>query len=250
MFRDDQQAMALQNDELRREVERLRAENDALRAAIAGSVPVTMPLGARGLYRNQPLALTGVERVALGGNALEHFPVWLAVLLHIVTFGIFSVVHYAGQGGRLPALDPGDPSPGKAVGLFLVPYFNLYWMFAFPTRLADRINLQLRLRGEAPMVSQPLVVASAISTALFVVPVLWVFTVVQMQQAINRIVALGPVVPRAQPALDQQFAYGPPEAMTGVRVDAAPPAETAAPAWPDEAAWEADAAQRAGRQGT
>ncbi|MDB4932272.1 MAG: hypothetical protein JWM10_4756 [Myxococcaceae bacterium] len=238
--------MALQNEDLRHEVERLRAENGALRSAIAGSVPITAPLGARGLYRNPPLALTEAERVALGANGLEHFPVWLAVLLHVLTFGIFSIVYYAGQGGRLPVVEADDPSPGKAVGLFLVPYFNLYWMFAFPTRLADRINLQLRLRGEAPMVSQGLVVASAISSVIFLVPVLWIFTVVQMQQAINRIVALGPVVPRAEP-FAQQPAYAPPAAMTGVRVDLGPATETAAPAWPDESAWEADAAPRARR---
>jgi hypothetical protein len=248
VFRDDQQAMALENDDLRREVDRLRSENSALRTAIIAGVPTTAPLAARGLYRPQPLAVTEAERVALGANGLEHFPVWLAVLLHVLTFGVFSVVYYAGQGGRLPAIEPGDPSPQKAVGLFLVPYFNLYWMFAFPTRLADRINLQLRLRGEAPMVSQALVVASSISTAIFLVPVLWIFAVVQMQQAINRIVALGPVTPRAQDPAEQP-ADAAPEALTGVRVDAHPATETAAPAWPDEAAWAAEAAQRAQRHG-
>ncbi len=245
MFRDDQQAMALQNEDLRRELEQLRVENGALRYAIATSMPSAVPLASRGLYRNNPLALSEVERVALGVHGLERFPVGLAVLLHILTFGIFSVVYYASQGGRLPEIEPGDPSATKGVGYFLIPYFNLYWLFAFPTRLADRLNLQLRLRGEAPMISQALIVGCSLSTALILVPFFWIAAVVQIQQAINRIVELGPVVPR-EAAFAPQAAYVPHEAMTGVRVDLAhaPVTEPPAPAWAEEAAWQVDAARR------
>lgn len=242
--------MALQNEELRREVERLRLENGALRTAMATSVPSAVPVSSRGLYRNQPLALSEVERVALGAHGLEHFPVWLAVLLHVLTFGVFSVIYYAGQGGRLPEIEPGDPSAHKGVGYFLIPYFNLYWLFAFPTRLADRLNLQLRLRGERPMVSQALVVACSISTALILVPFFWIFAVVQIQQAINRIVELGPVVPRAAD-LTRQAAFAPlPAATTGVRVDASAALPSGAPAqgWSDDAAWQVDVAQRAAQR--
>jgi hypothetical protein len=244
VFRDDRQAMALQNDDLRREVNHLRRENAALREAIIGSVPSAGPLAHRGLYRNHPLALNEAERIALGTHQLEHFPVWLAVLLHIATFGLFSVLYYASQGGRLPEIEPGDPNAQKAVGFFFIPYFNLYWLFAFPTRLADRINLQLRLRGEAPAVSQALMVACAIRTPLIVVPFFWIFAVVQLQQAINRIVALGPVAPaRAAPAVAFDAE------RTGVRVEA-PAFADADPAYPqavDEAAWQAEAVERARR---
>ncbi|MDO9017746.1 MAG: hypothetical protein Q8S73_38870 [Deltaproteobacteria bacterium] len=240
MFRDDQQAMALQNDELRRELERLRGENDALRNAITYSTPSGVPFSARGLYRTDPLPLNEAERVVLGVHGLERFPVWLAALLHVVTFGLFSVIYYAVQGGRLPAIESNDPGAHKGVGFFLIPYFNLYWLFAFPTRLADRLNFQLRLRGEAPMVSQALMVACSISTALIVVPFFWVFAVVQIQRAINRIVELGPVVPRSEA----------PAAMTGVRVDVAPaPMMNAEPeAWADEVAWSADVQRRGGHR--
>lgn len=255
--------MALQNEDLRREVEKLRAENGALRHAISTSVPSSLPMASRGVYRNEALALSEVERVALGVNGLQHFPVWLAVVLHVLTFGVFSVIYYAGQGGKLPEIEPADPSPQKALLYFLLPYFNLYWLFAFPTRLADRINFQLRLRGEAPMISQALVVACSLSTALVLVPFFWIFAVIQMQQAINRIVELGPVVPREAPFTEQgvfaqqspfteqvtfteQGAFAQPAAMTGVRVDPAysPLTEPPPPAWAEEAAWQVDAARR------
>ena len=246
MFRDDQQAMALQNDDLRREVESLRAENAALRNAISTSVPSAVPLTARGLYGNQPLALTEVERVALGVHGMEHFPVWLAVLLHVLTFGVFSIVYYGGQGARLPRLDAGDPSAQKAVGFFFIPYFNLYWLFAFPTRLADRINLQLRLRGERPAISQALMVACSLSTALIFVPFFWIFAVVQIQQAINRVVALGPVAPRAVESAAAQA-----DPITGVRVDLGAGhggEEAPAPAWAEQAAWQVDPARRSAQR--
>lgn len=241
--------MALQNDDLRREVERLRGENTVLRRAIETSVPSAVPLASRGLYRQEAPALSPVERVALGANGLQHFPVWLAVLLHTLTFGVFSIFYYAQQGARLPVIDVGDPSAAKAVGFFLIPYFNVYWLFAFPTRLADRLNLQLRLRGERPGVSQSLMVACAISTALILVPFLWVFAVVQIQRAINRIVALGPVVP-TEAGYAQHAEFSQPAMMTGVRVDMAqpPPVEASAGLWAEGAEWEVDPEQRSGHR--
>lgn len=235
MFRDDQQAQAIQNDELRREVERLRWENAALRGVIATAVPQPTPLTQRAVYRVDPLPLGEAERIALGAHRLEAFPVWLAVLLHLLTFGIFSIVYYAAQGARLPVIERDDPGIGKGIGYFLIPYFNLYWMFAFPTRLADRINLQLRLRGERPMVSSSLLVACAISSALFVVPFLWVLGVVQLQRAVNRVVALGPVMPSPQAA-----------SLSGVRVDlGGATSDVPAPEWAEQAAWEAARSERA-----
>jgi hypothetical protein len=72
------------------------------------------------------------------------------------------------------------------------------------------------------------------------VPFFWVFAVVQIQRAINRIVELGPVVPRSAA----------PAAMTGVRVDVAPaPMMHAEPeAWSDEGAWSADVQRRGGHR--
>ena len=80
----------------------------------------------------------------------------------------------------------------------------------------------------------------ALSTALIFVPFFWLFGVVQLQQSINRIVALGPVRPRitheVQPAA---------EGLTGVRVAAA-----AAPTgeWADERAMPTETATRAERR--
>jgi hypothetical protein len=162
--------------------------------------------------------------------------------------------------GRKACLRSSPPTPGPQKGVgstSCIPYFNLYWLFAFPTRLADRINFQLRLRGETPMISQALVVACSLSTALVLVPFFWIFAVIQMQQAINRVVELGPVVPR-EAAFTEQVAYTQPAAfaqqsefaqqaeMTGVRVDPAYSSltEPPPPAWAEEAAWQVDAARR------
>lgn len=220
VFRDDREALHAQNEELRREVEVLRAQQRALMAHVeAQSQPgaAAMPLAWRGVYREGPPPLSDGERVVFGQHRLVATSPGLVVALHLLTFGLYSIVHFGRMHDALPAIERDDPSAAKAIGFNFIPYFNLYWMFVQPLRLADRINLQLRLRGERPVALRDLAVASAITTMLIGLPILWVVSAWQFQKAVNRLVALGPVVP----AVATQQAD-----VTGVRIadDAAQPA--------------------------
>ncbi len=210
MFRDDSLALAEQNSQLQREVAALRAENAVMRDALqAYRIDVAHAYAQRSIYESRGVEMTEGDRVALSRHGLEHFPPWAAALLHVLTFGLWSIVHFGRAHARLPKLRPDDPTLGRAIGLFFVPYVNVWWMFFAPMRLVDRINFQFMLRRrEAPLTKLPIVAGAVMSFFMYFLPVGWVFAVWKTQRAINDLVALGPVVPAvaAQPA-------------TGVRVD-------------------------------
>jgi hypothetical protein len=251
MFRDDRQALATQNEELRRENEQLRAENRALRGALYKQHQETSHWNSR-VYNNPYLQLPDGERVVFGQHRLGKFPAWLAAVLHMLTFGVFSLFYFGSLHGSLPKLTNDDPGAGKGVGFMFIPYFNLYWMFFSPLRLVDRINLQFQLRGEeAPISRQAVLVASITSLVLmlfpYFIPLAWVFSAWQTQRAINRLVDLGPV--RVSSNAQPQYAQAEVSpALTGVRVadwNVSSPAAPA-PAYV-EGAWPAgEAAKREG----
>ncbi len=259
MFRDDRQALATQNEELRRENDRLRAENHALRGALYQQHQDNPHWNPR-VYNNPYLQFPDGERVVFGQHRLGKFPPWLAAVLHVATFGVFSLFYFGSLHGSLPKLTNDDPGAGKGVGFMFIPYFNLYWMFFSPLRLVDRINLQFQLRGEAaPISRQAVLVASITSLVLmlfpYFIPLVWVYSAWQTQRAINRLVDLGPVRVGEQP--QPQYAQAPyveaqAPALTGVRVDdwnVSPPAqpEPAAAAHLEEG-WRAGEAMK--REGT
>lgn len=216
VFRDAQTAAAAENEALRAEVERLRAENAILRGSVGALSNVARPRDPRGLYFTGTQWLTDGERVMLGEHQLQRFPAWLAALLHVLTFGLFSIFHFGAMHGRLPRVAADDPSAGRAVGLMFVPYFNFYWGFFSPLRLADRINLQFDLRGDPRRVARaPIIVGAVASFFFYFVPIAWVIAVWQTQQRVNELVALGPVRANAMAAMAEE------PARTGVRVDAA-----------------------------
>lgn len=210
MFRDDSLATAEQNDQLRREVAQLRAENTAMRhALVTYRIDVAHAWAQRSIYESEGYGLTEGDRVALSRHELQRFPVWAAVTLHIVTFGLWSLFHFSRMHGRLPKLRPDDPSTLRAIGMFLVPYVNIWWSFFAPMRLVDRLNLQLLLRGSETRVSKtPIVVGAILSFFMYFLPIGWIYAVYKTQKAVNEIVDRGAVVPAEPPA------------FTGVRVDA------------------------------
>ena len=73
-----------------------------LRPALA-----TTPVGD--LYTNGIQHVGPGERAALGAHQLEEFPVWAAGLLHLCTFGLFSLIFYGIQQGRMPRAAANDP---------------------------------------------------------------------------------------------------------------------------------------------
>jgi hypothetical protein len=99
-----------------------------------------------------------------GANAhqLEEFSTPLTVLLHFVTCGIFSWIHFGLMHDKMPTLRQDDPSSVKAICFYLIPFFNLYWMFFERIRLCDRINEQRRLAGMPESAPRGLAIAATI----------------------------------------------------------------------------------------
>lgn len=199
MFRTDRDALAQEVEELRRDRAQLEAQNDAMRSDLLARRDVPPPArGTNSAYKQGALDLSPGEQVALRRHHIEAFPVWAALLLHFVTFGLFSLVHFSGFHGRLPKAEHDDPSVGKAIGFSFIPYFNFYWFFFNPLRLADRLNLQFRLRGLPDAIPRGLMIAAGVFTAipyinmtlgLFLV---WPIAVIYFQRAANALAALPP----------------------------------------------------------
>jgi len=85
-------------------------------------------------------------------NISSTFPVWACIILHFITFGLFTLIYFGIKHGELPQIDGDDPTTGKAIGFMFIPFFNIYWWFFYWLRITDRINFQYNLRGkESPI---------------------------------------------------------------------------------------------------
>jgi Protein of unknown function (DUF2510) len=141
--------------------------------------------------------LTPEQRQAYSQHTLTSFPAWLAVVLHILTLGIFSVFFFLSKHNSFPRVKPDDPSAGKAIGFMFIPFFNLYWQFVAWPRFVQRLNFQFRLRGRPSPVSDGLVtttlilnlVSGLIIVTFPVVVVLSSILVGQSQSAVNTLAA-------------------------------------------------------------
>ncbi|HHH10859.1 MAG TPA: hypothetical protein ENK23_02125, partial [Sorangium sp.] len=211
MYRDDRDARAENVQELRHDLGQAQVYNMAMRQALMAPVPIRH--FGKQLYEvpHSIDYLQPGQRLALSHHNLKHFPVWALVMLHFVTFGIFSMVHFGAMHGRLPQASNDDPNAGKGVGFFFLPYFNLYWMFFSNLRLYDRLRLQYRLRGQQMSMSRGMVIAAAVFgiipyiNVLIGWPIMWLILAVQFQQAVNRLTELPPpaVAAGAQPGYAQ-----------------------------------------------
>ena len=95
-------------------------------------------------------------------HQLSTFPVAVVILLHYVTFGIFTTIWLNLMHGKMPKIRHDDPSAGKAIGFLFIPFFNLYWVFFTYCRLCDRINEQRQNHGLPPSVPKGLAIAVCI----------------------------------------------------------------------------------------
>lgn len=194
MFRDDRDALVGKVDELRTENERLRFENEAMRQELLARRANDPAFGARGaIYKTG--YVNEADRAALSHHRLRAFPIESTVLTHLLSLGIVSFIRFNLMHDELPKAEHDDPAASKAIALHLIPYFNFYWVFFNALRLADRLNLQLRLRGEAPSIDRSMVIAVCVISVipyvnLVLAPFLWLPVAIQMQRAINRIVAI------------------------------------------------------------
>jgi hypothetical protein len=123
-------------------------------------------------------------------HELTSFNPALAVVLSILTVGLFPCIYYGLQNSKLPTVKDIDPTAGKAIGFLFIPYFNIYWQIVVWARLVDRINFQLRLRGKPVPYSRsraawamPMVILVGIG---YIVALMNIY---QSQQAINELAA-------------------------------------------------------------
>jgi Protein of unknown function (DUF2510) len=149
---------------------------------------------------------------------LRDFPSWAVVVLSIVTFGIFGTIYHGLKHSKLSKVRDDDFGAGKGLGLLLIPFFNLYWVFVFWPRLVDRLNFQHRLRGGAPPVNRDLALWTVIiAVSSIIIPFAWIASSVmglivaaQIQSAANAL-AREQVHPHAViPAATPQTAPPPP----------------------------------------
>jgi hypothetical protein len=209
MYRDDRDAMIQRSEALAREAEGLRDDNRAMREellALHRAGLASSPM--YNVYATDVANLSPGERAALSYHTVTRFPVWAIALLHLFTFGLFPLIHFGLQHDKLPQVLPNDPTAGKAIGFSFIPYFNFYWVFFNSIRLADRLNLQLRLRGLPADAPRGLMVACSVLGVIPYVniligfPILWTIGVCALQSAVNRVAALGPLAAGGPPALD------------------------------------------------
>jgi hypothetical protein len=193
MYRDDRNAMVLRLEQLSKEnqaTQALREEIVQLRRAVSMS-PAGNPY--------MPWSKLGPgERIALGAHQLEKLPVWAVGILHFVTFGLFSLIWFGLQQGKMPRAAYNDPSAGEAIGFSFIPFYNLYWLFFSPMRLCDRVTLQYRLRGRSDQAPKGVMLSAAIVgvipyIGILALPTLWLIASCLLQNDINRLVDLGAV---------------------------------------------------------
>lgn len=99
----------------------------------------------------QPPPLTNPTGAAPSSTHwLTTFPAAVAILLHFVTFGIFTMIWLNLMHGKMCRVRADDPSAGKAIGFCFIPFFNLYWIFFTYRRLCLRIDEQRVLYGLQP----------------------------------------------------------------------------------------------------
>jgi hypothetical protein len=162
-------------------------------APVSSSVPYQTSVNP---YDNQVdlfSALSPDQREQYMRHSLTTFPTWLAVVLHIVTLGLFSVIYQGLKLSKLPLVKSDDFTAGKGIGFCFIPFFNLYWLFRFVLSITDRLNFQFRLRGQPAPISRDLALASCI---LRVIPylnfigllILEPIVAGQWQSATNRLV--------------------------------------------------------------
>lgn len=91
---------------------------------------------------------------------------FFGILIHYLSFGIMSIVLCGLKHSDLPHIKYDDFKAGQAIGFLFIPFYNLYWVFVFWQRLAQRINLQFELRDKKVGVSSGLALTVCIFSVI------------------------------------------------------------------------------------
>jgi len=129
------------------------------------------------------------------------------IFLHFATLGLFTLIHFGLMHSRMPMIKYDDFTARRAIGFSFIPLFNLYWVFRFWLRIADRVGLQTRLRGFRQAIPESLmratVIVSLIPVAGFASLIMYPVCIGQIQRSCNEVVPgrSGPCETRAQDPL-------------------------------------------------
>jgi len=164
--------------------------------------PVGTLLGLGGQPRTEPVMppTLAPPAGALGATVasrhdLTSFPVAIAILLHYMTFGIFTMVWLNLMHGKMPRIRAEDPSAGKAIGFCFIPFYNLYWIFFTYRRLCLRLDEQRGLYGLRPGNLKGLATAACILQVIPYISLFIGFTILMpvfigmVQASVNQLVA-------------------------------------------------------------
>jgi hypothetical protein len=91
------------------------------------------------------------------GIFFHSYPVWVMVLLTIITVGIYAEFWLNHWHGIMPKRRNDDPSTGRAIGFLFIPFFNLYWVFESLLRVSTRLDEELEAAGYRERVPKELV---------------------------------------------------------------------------------------------
>jgi hypothetical protein len=167
--------------------------------------------------------LTPEQQEQYREHTLTRFPVWLVVVLHFLTLGLFTLIYQGLKLSKLPLVKESDFRAGKGIGFMFIPFFNLYWVFRYVLSITERLNFQFRLRGERPPISRALALTSAI---VWIIPYVELVSLVllmpivagQWQAATNRLAD-----ERARAAAEQSGGTSPTEPSGQLLLPPAPP---------------------------
>lgn len=132
---------------------------------LPGPPGMPVPMGPGVGYGSYGLAQPGTPEAA--AHRFTEFPAAVAILLHYLSLGVFTLIWLNLLHGKMPKIRHDDPSAGKAIGFLFIPFFNLYWVFFTYHRLCRRINEQRQMRNLPPKAPAGLAVAMCI---LMIIP--------------------------------------------------------------------------------
>ncbi len=108
-------------------------------------------------YYREPFdfsVLSAEQRNYSKKHTCTSFSVAGGIILHYITFGIFTFFNLGLKHGYFPKLNKDDFGSGAAIGYMFIPFYSIYWFFVFHNRLAKKISYQYRVRGLSSPVSQ------------------------------------------------------------------------------------------------